>query len=320
MGAYRTWEDLDDEAPKPVPPRAAPGPGASGAAPIGTADEVERLGAPGELVDLLRKKEQLEAQLRQFAAGEQAPVDERRAKCFPVKVHTKESRIEERRLKRRDEQLVLLTQRSLERAHLRRVRAEIERQTRLRQIESALLARLEAEQREQAQRRALEQMTLSRRRNAEQEEERERAQQEAERLRRAEALADARREHQMAEEARLAEEREALISRWTSELQAALGRARREREQQRMALEREEQARREAVARRTAEQRMARTQAEVLEMTKRAAECRLRGERNARVRAEQRAFEARRDETSRLAQARRVEPRRNRERETTIRE
>src|SRR5205085_3649645 len=153
-------------------------------------------GAPPELVELLRKKEALEAQLRQFAAGEQAPEDARRAKCFPVKVHTKESRIEERRLRRRDEQLAALTQRRLERAHVERLRTEAERQARLRQLELSVLARVEGDRLAQAQRRALEHATLTRRRNAEHEEQRERARCEAERMARAEALAAERRERE----------------------------------------------------------------------------------------------------------------------------
>jgi hypothetical protein len=312
MGSYRTWEDLDDEPATVVPPGSPSGPGIVGPPIEGTAEAIERLGAPPELVDLLRRKEELEAQLRQFAEGDQGPEDERRAKCFPVKVHTKESRIEERRLRRRDEQLAILNQRRLERAHRERLRAELDRQARLRQLESLLLARLEAERQDQAHRRALEQATLMRRRNDEQEEARERVRQEAERLLRAEALAAARREQQIAEEARLAEERAALLVRWEADLKAALARTRHEEEQQRVALARDEQLRREATVRRAAGARAARAAGERREMAQRALECRLRMARGARARAEERAFEARRDETSRLAQARQGASRRER--------
>ncbi len=100
-----------------------------------------------------------------------------------------------------------------------------------------------------------------------------------------------------------------------AEIKAALVRTHLEREQQRMTLEREEQLRREAVARRAADARAARAESERLEMAQRAAERRLRMERNARLRAEQRAFESRRDETSRVAKGRRAESGRDRRRE-----
>jgi hypothetical protein len=116
----------------------------------------------------------------------------------------------------------------------------------------------------------------------------------------------------MAEEARLAEERAALLVRWEEDLKAALARTRQKQEQQRVALARDEQLRREALARRAAGFRATRAAGERREMAQRALECRLRMERGARARAEQRAFEARRDETSRLAQARQGASRRDR--------
>jgi len=216
MSGYRTWQDFDDKASKATGDRTAVIPDVGALASRGSADELDALGVAPELVELLRRKEQLEAQLRQFAEGDGTPDDERRAKCFPVKVHTKETRIEERRLRRRDELLALLNQRSLERAHLARVRTELERQVRLRQLELALRARIESEQQAQAQRRALEHATLVRRRNVEAEESRDQARQEAERRSRADALAAARHDRQVAEDARLAEERELLLLRWAT--------------------------------------------------------------------------------------------------------
>lgn len=295
MGRYRTWEDLDDAAP---PPSAAAAPlvPEPGTPEIDkTAAAIERLGGPPELVELLRRKEELEAQLRQFAAGEPEPYDERRAKCFPVKVHTKESRIEDRRLRRRDEQLALLNQRSLEHARLERVRAEQDRQARLRQLEAALVARIEAEQRQEAQRRALEQAQLARRHQIDEEEQRERLRREAERMLRAEAMALAKRDEQSAEEARRAEEQQTLLQRWQSDRQTALERTRRERAREAVSLEQDNDRRRAALARRVGLGRHDREERERLVIEKRDAECRLRGERRARLRSEQRAFEASRD-------------------------
>jgi hypothetical protein len=293
MATYQTWKDFDEEPDAPPPPAAAPTAIRDTAAIELTAAAIEHLGAPSELVDLLRRKEELETQLRQFAVGEQHPQDERRAKCFPVKVHTKESRIEDRRLRRRDEQLAMLNQRRLERGRRDRVRAESERQARLRWLESLVLARLEAERADQARRRALEQATLTSRRNAEEEEQRQQARHEAECLRRAEALVTARRELQLEEQARLAEERDALVARWAADLKIAVAHARREREQQQIALERSEQLRREAMTRRSASVRAARAEEEALETAKRGMECRLRMLRNARARAEERSFDER---------------------------
>ena len=48
---------------------------------------------------LLAEKDRLEAELKRLSGfGEPAPEDERVKRMYPVKVHTKDSRIEERRL------------------------------------------------------------------------------------------------------------------------------------------------------------------------------------------------------------------------------
>jgi hypothetical protein len=75
MSGYRTWQDFDDEAPKTAADSAAVPPDVSDRTLRGTADELAALGASPELLDLLRRKEQLEAQLRQFAEGEHEPDD-----------------------------------------------------------------------------------------------------------------------------------------------------------------------------------------------------------------------------------------------------
>jgi hypothetical protein len=75
MTGYRTWEDLDDESPhgeqRRIVKRPIPRGSTTAADAIdGTVDAIAGLGAPPELVQLLRQKEALEAQLRQFAEGE----------------------------------------------------------------------------------------------------------------------------------------------------------------------------------------------------------------------------------------------------------
>lgn len=120
MTDYLDWRDLLDaddasasdeaEASDEAALSSAPGPAASGSA----APEL-----PPELQALLAEKTRLEDELRAMTgqAKKQAdPEDARRDLCFPVKVHTKESRIEERRLRRHDEHLRLLAQRAAERA------------------------------------------------------------------------------------------------------------------------------------------------------------------------------------------------------------
>ncbi len=74
---------------------------------------------------MVAEKERLEKELKRLT-GEAAPdpEDVRRQQMFPVKVHTKESRIEERRLRQRDELQRMQAKRVLEE---RRIAAEIER-------------------------------------------------------------------------------------------------------------------------------------------------------------------------------------------------
>lgn len=104
---------------------------------------------PEELLELLAEKNRLEQQLRALTGqGNDSTGDMRQALCFPVKVHTKESRIEERRLKRRDEQLRIIQRKTQEaRAQAeRRLRAELEAKAQAKQrvlIRQRLHSRIE---------------------------------------------------------------------------------------------------------------------------------------------------------------------------------
>ena len=121
---YLSWEDLLAEEAvadassafhssrrKMPPPRALPVPGSP-----------EASSCPEELRTLFAERERLEQELKELT-GEAEPTaeDERIKRMFPVKVHTKESRIEERRQRQRDEQRRMLEKRVLEarRLHLR---------------------------------------------------------------------------------------------------------------------------------------------------------------------------------------------------------
>jgi hypothetical protein len=330
MSAYRTWEDLDERAPAHAPPGGAE---ADRRSPL--AAQLDDLGISEELAALLRKKEDLESVLRGFGRGDQEPGDERRRKCFPVKAHTKETRIEERRLRLRDEQLAALAKRRIERARLERCWAENEELARLRQIASARLARLEAEQRLRAERAALEKQQLAKRREAEYAREREQSRQEAARLRLAADLLAERAAERAAEEARRRAEREEQIAKWAQERavalqcarqiqeqdaaaldqanearRAALLRARQEQERHRAALEQSDELRRAALNRQLARLRMARAQSESSEAARRSLERRVRANCVAANRAEQGRFEERREEAARAAQVRRIAMRR----------
>src|SRR3954452_7533832 len=94
---YLSWEDLlaEDEAENAQALRSTP----EGDAFLASAQAAD-LELPSDLTALLAEKERLERELKKLT-GEAAPdpEDVRRQQMFPVKVHTKESRIEERRLR-----------------------------------------------------------------------------------------------------------------------------------------------------------------------------------------------------------------------------
>lgn len=117
MADYLDWRDLLDEEDATAARPSPPDPGVDAAAPAD--DPAIRPALPADIQALLAEKARLEDELRALSGQAKpgaTPDDARRERCFPVKVHTKESRIEERRLRRHDEQLRLLAQRAAERA------------------------------------------------------------------------------------------------------------------------------------------------------------------------------------------------------------
>lgn len=103
---YLSWEDLlaeeqPEEATQAAASSALDGVGAeTGAAPEVPAD----FELPEGLQMLLAEKERLERELKALTGeAEPSPEEERLKRMFPVKAHTKGSRIEERRLRGRDE-------------------------------------------------------------------------------------------------------------------------------------------------------------------------------------------------------------------------
>ncbi len=172
---YLTWQDLlaeeadgeaspaGDAARTSRPPVEGEAPSAD-AVPWPAAAEVK---LPSALQALLVEKERLEEELKRLSGfGDPRPEDERLKRMYPVKVHTKESRIEDRRLRRHDEHQRLLKQRVLEaklaQAREARRQAELAAERQRKAVERALAkvraqvrqAEVEAERRRKAIERA----------------------------------------------------------------------------------------------------------------------------------------------------------------------
>lgn len=150
MADYLDWRDLldEEEATAAARPASPPHPNVDAAAPAD--DPASKPALPADIQALLAEKARLEDELRALSGQAKpgaGPDDARRERCFPVKVHSKESRIEERRLRRHDEQLRLLAQRAAERASAARAaqqRREAEAAERRRQWLQARIVALAA--------------------------------------------------------------------------------------------------------------------------------------------------------------------------------
>lgn len=186
--SYLTWQDLlaaedalaDAASEQPITDPTATADGDDSWAPAAPVQ------LPPDVEALLAEKARLEDELKRLTGmGEPKPEDERMKRMYPVKVHTKESRIEERRLRRHDEQQRLLKQRLLEakRAQVREAQrqAELEAERRRKAVEQALAkvrtqlreAELAEEQRRKAVERAQAELRAAQR-EAEQEADRQR--------------------------------------------------------------------------------------------------------------------------------------------------
>ena len=158
MGEYVTWQDLLDEetaiapsggeAPPPPPP------------------------LDPEIAALMAQRDALEHNLLQMLGkAPKSPEDQRRDRLFPMPVHTRESRIEDRKRQRAEERARELAQRALERAAVDEReavrRADARRLAEARAIEARALheaARQRTlERRHDAERRALEEATVRQR-------------------------------------------------------------------------------------------------------------------------------------------------------------
>lgn len=96
MSEYLDWEDLiDDEDQEPSSQEDRPA----------LDDLLNREDIPDELKELLKTRQELEDQLKSFSLGQnnEPEQDARDKQRFPVKTHTVESRLEEKRQKKIDE-------------------------------------------------------------------------------------------------------------------------------------------------------------------------------------------------------------------------
>jgi hypothetical protein len=158
MSHYLDWQDLLTADEQDALLDNAPAPAGALLTPSYADDATQaEVVLPDEITSLMAEQQRLRSELDALT-GKAAPTDEDRRQQlrFPVKAHTKESRIEERRLHLRDEYLQMLKRRQLAR-QLQKQRTE---QQRLQQIQleaqnSRLQRRLFLRQQQQQQLRQL---------------------------------------------------------------------------------------------------------------------------------------------------------------------
>jgi hypothetical protein len=144
---YLTWQDLldEEEGDGLISARGTPrdeSPDLLHGAAVGPAVE-SPLALPPALQELMTEKERLEGEMARLTGqAPPAPEEERMRRMYPVRVHTKETRIEDRRLRRHDEQQRILKQRVLEqklaRGRERQQQEELAAQRKRRALEAAL--------------------------------------------------------------------------------------------------------------------------------------------------------------------------------------
>ncbi|MFY0572630.1 hypothetical protein ACN28E_53610 [Archangium lansingense] len=126
-------------------------------------DEVA--GADPELAELLKERRQLEGKMNALLGVEDAPVDARLAKQFPVVEHTPETRIAERRQQERDTAQRLLEQKLYARRRAEHEEAERVEELRRKRVESVRALRRnqgrEAAKRQEQARKAQERVRLA---------------------------------------------------------------------------------------------------------------------------------------------------------------
>ncbi|NOK39599.1 hypothetical protein [Corallococcus exercitus] len=142
------WEDLlEEDAAEAAGDAGAsapvPGAGASAAASVPSLEQVAA--SDPALAELLKERQQLEDTMKALSGVQEAPVDERLAKQFPVVQHTPESRIAERKQHERDTARRLLEQKLYARRRTETEEAERVEQLRRERLETGKAGRRKAQ-------------------------------------------------------------------------------------------------------------------------------------------------------------------------------
>ncbi|GMU10430.1 hypothetical protein [Corallococcus caeni] len=143
------WEDLLEEDAAEAAGDAgasAPVPGAGASAAASVVPSLEQVAASDPaLAELLKERRQLEDTMKALSGVQEAPVDERLAKQFPVVQHTPESRIAERKQHERDTARRLLEQKLYARRRTEAEEAERVEQLRRERLEAGKAGRRKAQ-------------------------------------------------------------------------------------------------------------------------------------------------------------------------------
>lgn len=168
--AHVSWEDLlaeeEQGAAGPPAPRGPAAPSGAVELPEARLPTLEQVAASdAELAELLQERRELEGTMKALLGAEEAPVDERLAKQFPVVEHTPETRIAERRQHERDTARRLLEQKLYARKREESAEAQRVEELRRRLLESGRAQRRrksrEAAKRQQQARKAQERARLA---------------------------------------------------------------------------------------------------------------------------------------------------------------
>lgn len=125
-GNYTFWEDLLEEGEGAVESTSQNVSVSSSTAGT-TLEDLLDMDLPPELKSLFQERKRLEQQfLGLIGNAEPDPDEERKRLCFPVKTHTKESRLLDKRVEKRDEQRRIKNKKSQEQ-HLLQKQKEIEK-------------------------------------------------------------------------------------------------------------------------------------------------------------------------------------------------
>jgi hypothetical protein len=141
---YLNWEDLlegDDQTngssqADTIPPKSRP-----------LAELLDMDNVPGEIKALVEHGLGLERKVKNLVSGDDDDPDaDRKRICYAVPVHTKETRIEERRQKREEELAVIRARRAQEKQRLVRKKERIRQEKRIDELERLRLLKVIAKQ------------------------------------------------------------------------------------------------------------------------------------------------------------------------------